>query len=78
MIFENSRCQPIDGAVNLSPYGLANLTICSVQTGNIITDGFKSFPSGHSSCPSFPSSGFQLLIRRPDRCEQSPSPGWDS
>ncbi|KAL8292025.1 hypothetical protein RQP46_001491 [Phenoliferia psychrophenolica] len=51
------RCQPIAGAVNQSPYGLANITMCTVQTGHIITDGFKSFPSGHSSF-SFAGLGF--------------------
>ncbi|GAA6006023.1 hypothetical protein JCM11491_004093 [Sporobolomyces phaffii] len=44
------RCQPIEGAANLPVYGLATVArVCTVQTGNIIDDGFKSFPSGHSS-----------------------------
>ncbi|GAA5929139.1 uncharacterized protein JCM15063_004063 [Sporobolomyces koalae] len=45
-----SRCQPIEGAANLPVYGLATAArVCTVQTGHIIDDGFKSFPSGHSS-----------------------------
>lgn len=36
--------------MNAIPYGLATLADCTVRTGHIIDDGFKSFPSGHSSC----------------------------
>ncbi|GAA5925614.1 hypothetical protein JCM1841_004788 [Sporobolomyces salmonicolor] len=43
------RCQPVEGAANAAVYGLATVAICTVQTGHIIDDGFKSFPSGHSS-----------------------------
>ncbi|GAA5876278.1 hypothetical protein JCM1840_003603 [Sporobolomyces johnsonii] len=43
------RCQPVEGAANAAVYGLATIAICTVQTGHIIDDGFKSFPSGHSS-----------------------------
>ncbi|BGP49137.1 hypothetical protein JCM10450v2_005018 [Rhodotorula kratochvilovae] len=43
------RCQPVEGAANRAVYGLATIDICTVQTGHIIDDGFKSFPSGHSS-----------------------------
>lgn len=51
------RCQPLLSAMNAVPYGLANVTVCTVQTGRIIEDGFKSFPSGHSSF-SFAGLGF--------------------
>lgn len=35
---------------NLPLMTLCNsVTICTVQTGHIIDDGFKSFPSGHAS-----------------------------
>lgn len=45
-----SRCQPIEGAADLPVYGLSTMArVCTVQTGHIIDDGFKSFPSGHSS-----------------------------
>ncbi|KDE06739.1 hypothetical protein MVLG_02935 [Microbotryum lychnidis-dioicae p1A1 Lamole] len=44
-----SRCLPIAGAANAEPFGLATIAVCTVQTGHIINDGFKSFPSGHSS-----------------------------
>ncbi|TKA58554.1 hypothetical protein B0A53_00295 [Rhodotorula sp. CCFEE 5036] len=43
------RCQPVEGATNAAVYGLATVAICTVQSGHIIDDGFKSFPSGHSS-----------------------------
>lgn len=43
------RCQPVAGASNGAVYGLATVAICTVQSGHIIDDGFKSFPSGHSS-----------------------------
>ncbi|GAA6063454.1 hypothetical protein JCM10212_002537 [Sporobolomyces blumeae] len=44
------RCQPVEGAANLAVYGLATVQrVCTVKTGHIIDDGFKSFPSGHSS-----------------------------
>ncbi|GAA5978862.1 hypothetical protein JCM5350_004850 [Sporobolomyces pararoseus] len=44
------RCQPVQGAENLAVYGLATVArVCTVTTGKIIDDGFKSFPSGHSS-----------------------------
>ncbi|KAI5475137.1 hypothetical protein MNV49_001881 [Pseudohyphozyma bogoriensis] len=54
------RCQPIAGAVDPSPYGLSNLSICTVKIGHIIDDGFKSFPSGHSSF-AFAGLGFLSL-----------------
>jgi len=38
-----ARCQPIAGAANASPYGLSTVvSACSVTTGHIIDDGFKS------------------------------------
>ncbi|GJN91328.1 hypothetical protein Rhopal_004349-T1 [Rhodotorula paludigena] len=43
------RCQPVEGAANAPVYGLATWEICTVQSGHIFDDGFKSFPSGHSS-----------------------------
>lgn len=40
------RCQPIEGSVD-PIYGLSNLDICTRT--DLLKDGFKSFPSGHSS-----------------------------
>ncbi|PWN36715.1 acid phosphatase/Vanadium-dependent haloperoxidase, partial [Meira miltonrushii] len=44
------RCQPRAGSVNASPYGLATQAVCTTDvTSHLIQDGFRSFPSGHSS-----------------------------
>ncbi|KAF2140907.1 uncharacterized protein K452DRAFT_251702 [Aplosporella prunicola CBS 121167] len=43
------RCQPIPGSVDPIPYGLSNHSICTQKDNNILKDGFRSFPSGHSS-----------------------------
>ncbi|KAK0228408.1 phosphatidic acid phosphatase type 2/haloperoxidase [Armillaria fumosa] len=50
------RCQPLAGAVD-PPFGLSNYTICQQQDNAIMRDGFRSFPSGHSSL-SFAGLGF--------------------
>ncbi|KAJ5681919.1 uncharacterized protein N7477_001859 [Penicillium maclennaniae] len=42
------RCQPRAGSHDLSPYGLSNSTICTGEAA-LIKDGFRSWPSGHSS-----------------------------
>ncbi|RUS28521.1 phosphatidic acid phosphatase type 2/haloperoxidase [Jimgerdemannia flammicorona] len=42
------RCKPIPGSVD-PPLGLSNSTICMPTDKYILSDGFKSFPSGHSS-----------------------------
>ena len=42
------RCQPRPGNVD-PPTGLSNITICTQTSVAILTDGFRSFPSGHSS-----------------------------
>ena len=41
------RCQPLEGAVDSPVYGLSNTTICTRTS--LLTDGYKSFLSGHSS-----------------------------
>lgn len=44
------RCQPPPGIEN-PPLLLLNYTICTADHNSyIFKDGFKSFPSGHSSC----------------------------
>ncbi|KAJ7083837.1 PAP2-domain-containing protein [Mycena crocata] len=51
------RCQPIPGSVD-PIYGLSNSSICTTaQDTYIMLDGFRSFPSGHSSL-SFAGLGF--------------------
>lgn len=44
------RCQPAKGSVDAPVYGLSNITICTQTDNAILKDGFRSFPSGHSSC----------------------------
>ncbi|KAI5449429.1 hypothetical protein NCC49_004713 [Naganishia albida] len=52
-----SRCQPYEGAHDAPVYGLSNYTICTQENAHLLNDGFKSFPSGHSSL-SFAGMGF--------------------
>ena len=61
-----SRCLPRPGSVDPTPFGLSNSTICTQTDNSIMKDGFRSFPSGHSSCTLFsPHSSFtsRLPIR---------------
>ena len=44
-----ARCQPLDGAFDPPVFGLSNSTICTQTDQAIMADGFRSFPSGHSS-----------------------------
>lgn len=43
------RCQPAPGSQDPPVYGLSNSTICQGDP-KLIKDGFRSWPSGHSSC----------------------------
>ncbi|EXJ79188.1 hypothetical protein A1O3_08689 [Capronia epimyces CBS 606.96] len=43
------RCQPRAGSTDGVPYGLVTKAICTQQDESIMQDGFRSFPSGHSS-----------------------------
>ncbi|KAJ9127303.1 hypothetical protein QFC24_000710 [Naganishia onofrii] len=45
-----SRCQPYEGAHDHPVFGLSDYTICTQTDKRLLDDGFKSFPSGHSSC----------------------------
>ena len=44
-----ARCLPKEDAVDAFPFGLSNDTICTQTDHSILKDGFRSFPSGHSS-----------------------------
>ncbi|KAF8162941.1 phosphatidic acid phosphatase type 2/haloperoxidase [Crassisporium funariophilum] len=50
------RCQPPPGLSDPA-YSLSDWTICTQLDGHILRDGFRSFPSGHSSL-SFAGLGF--------------------
>ncbi|KAI9817347.1 MAG: hypothetical protein M1832_004653 [Thelocarpon impressellum] len=43
------RCQPREGSADPLPFGLSNITICTQTDKSVLKDGFRSFPSGHSS-----------------------------
>jgi diacylglycerol diphosphate phosphatase/phosphatidate phosphatase len=43
------RCQPVEGAANAIPYGLVTSAICTTDNIKRLREGFRSFPSGHSS-----------------------------
>ncbi|TXT11174.1 hypothetical protein VHUM_01925 [Vanrija humicola] len=52
-----ARCLPREGSVDASPFGLSTVEICTQTDLFKLNDGFKSFPSGHSSL-SFAGLGF--------------------
>ena len=43
------RCQPTPGSQDSPVFGLSNSSICTQTNHAILKDGFRSFPSGHSS-----------------------------
>ncbi|KAH0560049.1 hypothetical protein GP486_003428 [Trichoglossum hirsutum] len=43
------RCRPKEGSVDPPVFGLVTSEICTQQNNAILKDGFRSFPSGHSS-----------------------------
>lgn len=43
------RCQPRAGSQDPPVFGLSNSTICTQSNHAVLKDGFRSFPSGHSS-----------------------------
>ncbi|KAL7422689.1 hypothetical protein Q5752_001980 [Cryptotrichosporon argae] len=54
------RCQPAPGSTDAAVYGLSTYAICTTSDLLRLDDGFKSFPSGHSSL-SFAGLGFLAL-----------------
>jgi diacylglycerol diphosphate phosphatase/phosphatidate phosphatase len=44
-----SRCQVDESKINHALYALQTIDICTQKDNYILQDGFKSFPSGHSS-----------------------------
>lgn len=55
------RCQPAAGSQDLPVFGLSNSTICQGDPA-LIKDGFRSWPSGHSSCATFLSPCTAMII----------------
>lgn len=51
-----SRCKPIAGSID-PPWGLSSAEICTQTDMFILNDGWRSFPSGHSST-AFAGLGF--------------------
>ena len=45
-----ARCRPVAGSLDQPIFGLSNSTICQPVSHSVLKDGFRSFPSGHSSC----------------------------
>ncbi|KAJ9114213.1 hypothetical protein QFC22_005665 [Naganishia vaughanmartiniae] len=52
-----ARCLPYEGAHDQPVFGLSDYRICTQTDKRLLDDGFKSFPSGHSSL-SFAGMGF--------------------
>nr|ODN89983.1 PAP2 domain-containing protein [Cryptococcus depauperatus CBS 7841] len=55
-----ARCLPVKGAADHPVFGLSTVAICTNPDQFLLKDGFKSFPSGHSSL-SFAGLGFLSL-----------------
>ncbi|KAL8764734.1 MAG: hypothetical protein Q9209_007901 [Squamulea sp. 1 TL-2023] len=43
------RCQPREGSTDAQFFGLSEIAICTQKNHKVLKDGFRSFPSGHSS-----------------------------
>ncbi|KAF8520494.1 phosphatidic acid phosphatase type 2/haloperoxidase [Hysterangium stoloniferum] len=52
-----SRCQPLAGSRENASWGFSDYTVCTQTDMKILRDGFRSFPSGHSST-AFSGLGF--------------------
>ncbi|WWC92173.1 uncharacterized protein L201_007127 [Kwoniella dendrophila CBS 6074] len=55
-----ARCMPAPGSTDHPVFGLSTIDICTNTNLIVLNDGFKSFPSGHSSL-SFAGLGFLTL-----------------
>ncbi|KAI4250117.1 MAG: hypothetical protein L6R40_000289 [Gallowayella cf. fulva] len=44
-----ARCLPEQGSSDPFVYGLSDISICTQKNHKLLKDGFRSFPSGHSS-----------------------------
>lgn len=44
-----ARCLPREGSVDATPFGLSTIAICTQLDREILAEGFRSWPSGHSS-----------------------------
>jgi len=44
-----ARCMPLVGATNSPVFGLVTSVICTQKSRFVMRDGFRSFPSAHSS-----------------------------
>jgi hypothetical protein len=51
-----ARCLPKPGSENGPVFGLVSAEICTQTDAFILKDGFRSFPSAHSSCTPTPRS----------------------
>ncbi|WVQ85983.1 hypothetical protein IAT38_008151 [Cryptococcus sp. DSM 104549] len=56
-----ARCLPAAGATDRPVFGLSTVDICTSKNQFLLDDGFKSFPSGHSSL-SFAGLAFLSLF----------------
>ncbi|KAK9374256.1 phosphatidic acid phosphatase type 2/haloperoxidase [Lipomyces chichibuensis] len=43
------RCQPAAGSIDGYPYGLSSVDICTQTDRSVLEEGWRSWPSGHSS-----------------------------
>jgi hypothetical protein len=57
-----SRCIPSAGALD-PEFGLFNWTMCTQPDDSVLNEGFRSFPSGHSSSASFFSPALPCCAR---------------
>ena len=44
-----ARCAPKEGSADPLPFGISDSSICTQTDMSLLNDGFRSFPSGHSS-----------------------------